>query len=224
MTVQGIIFDMDGLMFDTEKVGYKHMLNIVSANGYDMPKSVLNKTIGVNKKTAIQIFKKYLGKSFPAERLLQEKRKIVNIDLEKNGVPVKEGLYEILSHLEENNIKKAVATSSYREVVENVLQKTNVYKRFDTIVCGDEIKNSKTEPDIFLKAYEKLNLPKENILILEDSPMGILAAYRAGIKSIMIPDILPADEQSKDMYFKKCKSLLEVISVLKKMNSKNVLR
>ena len=143
MTVQGIIFDMDGLMFDTEKVGYKHMLNIVSANGYDMPKSVLNKTIGVNKKTAIQIFKKYLGKSFPAERLLQEKRKIVNIDLEKNGVPVKEGLYEILSYLEENNIKKAVATSSYREVVENVLQKTNVYKRFDTIVCGDEIKNNR---------------------------------------------------------------------------------
>ena len=152
MIIKGIIFDMDGLMFDTERLGYNYMMKITSLNGYVMPESVLNKTIGVNKKTAIRIFKKYLGNDFPVEKLLKEKRKIVNDNLDKNGVPIKEGLLELLQYLEENNIKKAVATSSYRVVAEKVLKLAGVYERFDVIVCGDEIKNSKPEPDVFLKA------------------------------------------------------------------------
>lgn len=218
MIIKGIIFDMDGLMFDTERLGYNYMMKITSLNGYVMPESVLNKTIGVNKKTAIRIFKKYLGNDFPAEKLLKEKRKIVNDNLDKNGVPIKEGLLELLQYLEENNIKKAVATSSYRVVAEKVLKLAGVYERFDVIVCGDEIKNSKPEPDVFLKAQVNLKILKKNILILEDSPMGVLAAYRAGIKSVMIPDILSSDERTKSMYFKECKSLKDVISILDSLN------
>lgn len=218
MIIKGIIFDMDGLMFDTERLGYNYMMKITSLNGYVMPESVLNKTIGVNKKTAIRIFKKYLGNDFPVEKLLKEKRKIVNDNLDKNGVPIKEGLLELLQYLEENNIKKAVATSSYRVVAEKVLKLAGVYERFDVIVCGDEIKNSKPEPDVFLKAQVNLKILKKNILILEDSPMGVLAAYRAGIKSVMIPDILSSDERTKSMYFKECKSLKDVISILDSLN------
>ena len=218
MIIKGIIFDMDGLMFDTERLGYNYMMKITSLNGYVMPESVLNKTIGVNKKTAIRIFKKYLGNDFPVEKLLKEKRKIVNDNLDKNGVPIKEGLLELLQYLEENNIKKAVATSSYRVVAEKVLKLAGVYEYFDVIVCGDEIKNSKPEPDIFLKAQVNLEMLKKNILILEDSPMGILAAYRAGIKSVMIPDILSSDERTKSMYFKECKSLKEIIGILDSLN------
>ena len=218
MIIKGIIFDMDGLMFDTERLGYNYMMKITSLNGYVMPESVLNKTIGVNKKTAIRIFKKYLGNDFPVEKLLKEKRKIVNDNLDKNGVPIKEGLLELLQYLEENNIKKAVATSSYRVVAEKVLKLAGVYERFDVIVCGDEIKNSKPEPDVFLKAQVNLKILKKNILILEDSPMGVLAAYRAGIKSVMIPDILSSDERTKSMYFKECKSLKDVISMLDSLN------
>lgn len=218
MIIKGIIFDMDGLMFDTERLGYNHMIKITTSNGYVMPKAVLNKTIGVSKKTAIQIFRECLGNNFPAEKLLKEKRKMVNDDFNKNGIPIKEGLLELLQYLEENNIKKAVATSSYRVVAEKVLRLAGVYERFDVIVCGDEIKNSKPEPDIFLKAQISLEMLKKNILILEDSPMGILAAYRAGIKSVMIPDILSSDERTKSMYFKECKSLKDVISILDSLN------
>ena len=120
--------------------------------------------------------------------------------------------------ISEEKIKKVVATSSYRKVAENVLIRANVYNRFDDIICGDEIKESKPSPDIFLKALEKLNLSADEVIVLEDSRMGILAAHRAKIKSIMIPDILPADEETKKLYFKECKSLLDVIHLLKTFN------
>lgn len=218
MTIKGIIFDMDGLMFNTELLGYEKMIEVTKDFNYEMPTYILDKTIGVNKKTAINIFKKYLGKNFPAEEILIKKRLIVNDYLEKNGVPVKLGLIELLNYLDEEKIKKVVATSSYRKVAENVLIRANVYNRFDDIICGDEIKESKPLPDIFLKALEKLNLPADEVIVLEDSRMGILAAYRAKIKSIMIPDILPADEETKKLYFKECKSLLDVIHLLKTFN------
>lgn len=221
MTIKGIIFDMDGLMFNTELLGYKKMLEITKDFNYNLPTFVLDKTIGVNKKTAISIFKKYLEKDFPAEEILIKKRLAVNDYLEKHGVPIKLGLIELLNYLDGKNIKKAVATSSYRKITENVLKKSNVYDRFDNIICGDEVKESKPSPEIFLKALEKLKLTANEVIILEDSRIGILAAHRAKIKSIMIPDILPPDEETKKLYFAECKSLLDVIIFLKNLNKIN---
>lgn len=214
MKQKGIIFDMDGLMFDTERLGYDRVFGVVEKFGYTMLNNILDKTIGVNKKTAIEIFKNYFGEDFPAEEILIEKRRLVNEYLEKNGVPIKPGLLELLDYLDKYKIKKVVATSSYRKVAENILKKAGVYDRFDDIVCGDEVQKSKPEPDIFLKALEKLNLLVDEVIILEDSRMGILAAHRANIKSIMVPDILPADEETKKLYYAECKSLLEVKNLL----------
>lgn len=214
MKQKGIIFDMDGLMFDTERLGYDRVFGVVEKFGYTMLNNILDKTIGVNKKTAIEIFKNYFGEDFPAEEILIEKRRLVNEYLEKNGVPIKPGLLELLDYLDKYKIKKVVATSSYRKVAENILKKAGVYDRFDDIVCGDEVQKSKPEPDIFLKALEKLNLSVDEVIILEDSRMGILAAHRANIKSIMVPDILPADEETQKLYYAECKSLLEVKNLL----------
>lgn len=216
--IKGLIFDMDGLILDTETISNKLLIDIFSKYDINLNEEIISKTIGLEKKKAIKVFEEYLGDNIPIKDIINLHKKIVNDYLEKNGVPVKLGLIELLNYLDEEKIKKVVATSSYRKVAENVLIRANVYNRFDDIICGDEIKESKPSPDIFLKALEKLNLPADEVIVLEDSRMGILAAHRAKIKSIMIPDILPADEETKKLYFKECKSLLDVIHLLKTFN------
>lgn len=216
--IKGLIFDMDGLILDTETISNKLLIDIFSKYDINLNEEIISKTIGLEKKKAIKVFEEYLGDKIPIKDIINLHKKVVNDYLEKNGVPVKLGLIELLNYLDEEKIKKVVATSSYRKVAENVLIRANVYNRFDDIICGDEIKESKPSPDIFLKALEKLNLPADEVIVLEDSRMGILAAHRAKIKSIMIPDILPADEETKKLYFKECKSLLDVIHLLKTFN------
>ena len=216
--IKGLIFDMDGLILDTESISNKLLIDIFSKYDINLNEEIISKTIGLEKKKAIKVFEEYLGGNIPIKDIINLHKKEVNDYLEKNGVPVKLGLIELLNYLDEEKIKKVVATSSYRKVAENVLIRANVYNRFDDIICGDEIKESKPSPDIFLKALEKLNLSADEVIVLEDSRMGILAAHRAKIKSIMIPDILPADEETKKLYFKECKSLLDVIHLLKTFN------
>jgi len=216
--IKGLIFDMDGLILDTETISNKLLIDIFSKYDINLNEEIISKTIGLEKKKAIKVFEEYLGDNIPIKDIINLHKKVVNDYLEKNGVPVKLGLIELLNYLDEEKIKKVVATSSYRKVAENVLIRANVYNRFDDIICGDEIKESKPSPDIFLKALEKLNLSADEVIVLEDSRMGILAAHRAKIKSIMIPDILPADEETKKLYFKECKSLLDVIHLLKTFN------
>lgn len=216
--IKGLIFDMDGLILDTETISNKLLIDIFSKYDINLNEEIISKTIGLEKKKAIKVFEEYLGDNIPIKDIINLHKKIVNDYLEKNGVPVKLGLIELLNYLDEEKIKKVIATSSYRKVAENVLIRANVYNRFDDIICGDEIKESKPSPDIFLKALEKLNLSADEVIVLEDSRMGILAAHRAKIKSIMIPDILPADEETKKLYFKECKSLLDVIHLLKTFN------
>ena len=212
--IKGLIFDMDGLILDTETISNKLLIDIFSKYDINLNEEIISKTIGLEKKKAIKVFEEYLGDNIPIKDIINLHKKVVNDYLEKNGVPVKLRLIELLNYLDEEKIKKVVATSSYRKVAENVLIRANVYN----IICGDEIKESKPLPDIFLKALEKLNLPADEVIVLEDSRMGILAAHRAKIKSIMIPDILPADEETKKLYFKECKSLLDVIHLLKTFN------
>lgn len=216
--IKGLIFDMDGLILDTESISNKLLIDIFSKYDINLNEEIISKTIGLEKKKVIKVFEEYLGGNIPIKDIINLHKKVVNDYLEKNGVPVKLGLIELLNYLDEEKIKKVVATSSYRKVAENVLIRANVYNRFDDIICGDEIKESKPSPDIFLKALEKLNLSADEVIVLEDSRMGILAAHRAKIKSIMIPDILPADEETKKLYFKECKSLLDVIHLLKTFN------
>ena len=216
--IKGLIFDMDGLILDTETISNKLLIDIFSKYDINLNEEIISKTIGLEKKKAIKVFEEYLGDNIPIKDIINLHKKVVNDYLEKNGVPVKLGLIELLNYLDEEKIKKVVATSSYRKVAENVLIRANVYNRFDDIICGDEIKESKPLPDIFLKALEKLNLPADEVIVLEDSRMGILASHRAKIKSIMIPDILPADEETKKLYFKDCKSMLDAIHLLKTFN------
>ena len=205
-----VIFDMDGLMFDTEKVSFQSFMKSCEFYGYALDEVTFRRTIGVNLIRVKEIYQQRFGKAFPFDMVLAKKLEFAAQYIEENGVPIKEGLYELLDFLTKHKIKKAVATSSNRKTALHLLEMANVFKSFDDALYGDEIKKSKPEPDIFLTVAKKMNCQPENCIVLEDSPLGVLAGYRAGMKVIMIPDLLQPDKDTKKLLFKEMKTLLEV--------------
>lgn len=189
------IFDMDGLMFDTEKVFMKawdyagEMIGIGKA-GY-----MVYKTMGMGIGTAYSVWKEEFGDSYDQEKLKKYSKEFLKKYYETNSAEAKHGLYILLDYLKSRNCKMAVASSSHKWEVENHLKKGNAYGYFVGIVCGDMVEKSKPAPDIYIKACKLLNAPPGECYALEDSKNGILSAYRAGCKPVMIPDLWQPDEE-----------------------------
>jgi len=204
-----VIFDMDGLMFDTEREVIKAWVKVGKDFNIDISEHIVIETMGLDVYGTEKVFKKYLGNEFPFYEIREIRVKHVMDMLEKDGVPVKPGLYELLDLLDEMRILKAVATSTEKEKAYKLLVSTGVEGRFDLIVCGNEIKNGKPNPDIFLKVAEHLGVSPEKCMVLEDSENGIKAAYKAGMYPIMIPDIKQPSDEINKLVYKKFNSLTE---------------
>lgn len=215
MSVKAVIFDMDGLMFDTEQLSMDILKRSGKECGYDIPDELFMQVIGLNHITAHGLFTKYLGEAYHTSNVGPLHRKYMNEHIEKIGLPIKTGLLELLDFLTENKIKKAVATSTPRERATFYLQSVHIDKMFDAIICGDMITHGKPDPDIFLKASELLETPPAECLVLEDSIHGILAAHRANIRPVFIPDLVPANEETEKIIYRKYDTLLGVIDLIK---------
>lgn len=205
-----IIFDMDGLMFDTEKISFVSWKDAAARYGYQIDDGIFRKTIGANLTSAKEIYLKHFGSNFPIEEITSERVRITEEIIRLNGVPIKKGLYDLLDYLSQISIKKAVATSTSRNRALNLLKLANIDNRFDYILCGDEIEKSKPDPEIFLKVSHKLGCSPDQCLVLEDSEAGIEAAYKAGMFPIMIPDMKEPSELTQKLILKKMDSLLDV--------------
>lgn len=182
-------------MFDTERVFIKawdyagEMLGIGKA-GY-----MVYKTLGMNIVMSYKIWKEEFGEHYNQEELHKYTKEFLKKYYEENKVPVKPGLYVLLEYLEKSGYKMAVATSSPRWEVEKHLIDSGIIDYFSAIVCGDMVEKSKPEPDIYLKACEMLKTKPEECIALEDSKNGLLSAYRAGCKPIMVPDLWQPDKE-----------------------------
>ena len=207
---QLIIFDMDGLMFDTEKISFVSWRDAAARYGYTIDDDIFGKTIGANLTSTKDIYLKHFGRDFPIEEIVNERLRIAEELITLNGVPIKKGLYDLLDYLKQTNIKKAVATSTSRNRAMNLLKLAGVDTCFDYVLCGDEIEKSKPDPEMFLKVSDKLGCSPDQCLVLEDSEAGIEAAYRAGMLPIMIPDMKEPGKLTEKLIFKKMDSLLEV--------------
>ena len=222
MLIRVVIFDMDGLMFDTERLNKEKMEEVLTLYGYKIHDEIFYKTIGISKSSAIKEFVSFYGINFPYEEIFKKRREIINDYIEKNGVPIKYGLLELINYLKNNKIKIVVATSSYRKLANYLLSKANIINDVDFLVCGDDINKSKPAPDIFFKALELSNTKSCNAIVLEDSPMGVIAANKANIKVIVIPDIFPTKEEIKRICYREFTNLKLVKEFLVKNN--NILR
>lgn len=208
--MKAFIFDMDGLMFDTERV-------FVSAWDYVGEKMGLGKagymcirTLGMNTPACEQAWRDEFGDEVDLDALWRYSREFVADYYRKNAVSVKHGLYELLTYLKNKGYKLAVASSTKRHQVERHLNSANVRQYFDAVICGDMVEKSKPEPDIYLKAAAALGVQPEDCCALEDSRNGLLSAHAAGMQAIMVPDLWQPDDTVKQFILGPFESLLAV--------------
>lgn len=212
-----IIFDMDGLMFDTEKISFISWKKAAQNYGYEIDEEVFKKTIGSNLTRTMEIYLAHFGDMFPIDAIRDERFKMAESLINQNGVPVKRGLYELLDYLKVTDIKMAVATSTSRQRAITLLKMAGIDRCFDYVLCGDEIEHCKPHPEIFLKVSERLGCLPERCMVLEDSEAGILAAYRAGMLPIMIPDMKEPEEEVMKLIYKQLDNLNEVKTVIEEI-------
>ncbi|MDR3565226.1 MAG: HAD family phosphatase [Negativicutes bacterium] len=212
-----IIFDMDGLMFDTERMAFTCWRQAAFRYGYEVDENVYIKVIGANAVREKEIYLNLFGEQFPFEKIRNDGSKISETILHSSGVPIKNGLHELLAYIEKINLKKAVATSTSRDKALRLLRMAGLLPCFDYVLCGDDIAESKPHPEIFLNVAAKLGCSPDQCLVLEDSEAGILAAHRAGMRSIMIPDMKKPEEEVKALLLQQMNSLDEVKTFLEEI-------
>ncbi|MCI9616734.1 MAG: HAD family phosphatase [Eubacterium sp.] len=213
--IRAVIFDMDGLMIDSERVTYECFRKYLKDKDTDMTeefyKTLLGQTIKVCKQKVLDQF----GKDFSYEDCVKQVHEMLDERLLIEGVPIKKGLIELLKYLKENHYKMIVATSSERIRVDKILKNAGILEFFDDSICGDEVENGKPNPEVFLKACEKLGVRGDEALVLEDSEAGIQAAFDGGIKVICVPDMKYPEEKYKKMATMVCDDLSEVETYVK---------
>lgn len=216
-----VIFDMDGLMIDSESICIRAWEKTIENFGLTIKKEFFKDMIGSDANALRKKLDNILEKKFDFMEILQNQRKMASEIVNKEGIKRKKGILELLDYLDKNNIKKAVATSSFREKTERYLKITDLNGRFDYIICGDEVKKPKPAPDLYNNVCEYFNIKRENLIILEDSLNGLNAAKSAFIeKRIYIPDlVILSKEQEDDLAYMKFKTLSDVKIFLKKNNN-----
>ena len=213
---KAFIFDMDGTLFDTEILYIEGLRAVSRQHGErDDIDEFCPTTCGVTLSHAKLLYESFYGEDYPYYERREEIRQWIKEFIDTNGIPLKKGSEELLIYLKENNYKIALATSTTRASTEAHLIKAGFKKYFDATVCGDEIKNSKPHPEIFLTAAKKLGVNPKDCYVAEDSYFGVEAAAAAGMKVFMIPDITPPRQKEKTLAYKICKDLLEVMDYIK---------
>lgn len=212
---KAVIFDMDGLMIDSERVTYNEYVKKLAQLGHhDFTEELYRNCLGKNKQGICQVFIDHYGQDFPMTEVWDDVHVWIDESL-RQYVPKKKGLVELLEYLKANNYKTIVATSSGRARVDEILKNADLTKYFDDTICGDEVTHGKPHPEIFLTACQKLDVKPEEALVLEDSEAGILAAYDGRIDVICVPDMKYPEPQFVEKVTKIVDSLDEVIDYLK---------
>ena len=204
------IFDVDGTLIDSESIYVKAALLNNKINNYNVPLNVIMNTIGRNRESVRQVVTDSQTKDFDYDTY---RSKLMNL-YDEDSLTLKKGAINILEYCKNHNILSAVATSTYKEKQLRILTQLDIAKYFDYMVFGDEIKNSKPAPDIYLNVYNHYNFKKEDILIFEDSRNGILSAHNAGIKVVYIKDVVDVEKEVVDLAYKSIKDLDEGIKLL----------
>lgn len=213
--IKGILFDMDGVLFDTERISTESWLKTAEAMNIDLPISFINSYKGLTIKESRKLYAQRFGSDFDYDEVRAYKNAIVQEEIEKNGLPMKKGLLELLEYAKKNEIRMAVATSTGKVKAESYLQQSQIYDYFQAAVYGDTLEVSKPEPDIYLEAARRIGLRAEDCFVIEDSPMGIQSGYRAGARVIHIPDQIKVLQDVLDKTYAVCADLSEVIDLIK---------
>ncbi|MBE6987938.1 MAG: HAD family phosphatase [Ruminococcaceae bacterium] len=210
-----VVFDMDGVILDTENLGIAawRKAGVKYGISEDEINRVYRLIIGTKVERGNEIIRENFGKDFPSEDFRKECGSYIR-DVLNTKIPLRPFAREILEFLKNNGIKVALASSTKYEIVMRELTQEGLIGYFDVIIGGDLVAKSKPEPDIFLKAIADLGETPENCFIVEDSVNGIRAAHASGAKPIMVPDLVTPTEEIKALCHKIFDSLGEVMEYL----------
>lgn len=220
MKIKGVIFDMDGLILDTEKLYQRFWKEASNACGYNMPQEIALKLRSLDKSLAKELLRDFFGMNYSYEKVKDIRVNLMREYVDRNGIEAKEGVRELVEYLRENNYKIAVATATNYERANRHLTLAGVRDCFDNIICACELEHGKPFPDVYIYACERLGLEPRECVALEDSPNGIRSAYSAGCVPIVVPDGDNQDEEIIDIVYASANSLIEVKDILADMEIK----
>lgn len=215
--VEAVVFDMDGVLFDTERLIIECWKTVASHMDICEIDRLTQDSIGSNRAATKSRFLETLGENFDFDKFDLEVHETFFKKLEEEGIPVKPGVYEILEYLKGAGIKIGLASSTQEASVRSHLKRSGIEDYFEVIIGGDMVKASKPDPEIYLLACEKLGVLPERAIAIEDSYNGVRAASAAGLLTIMVPDLLPATKEIETLLHKKHDSLLEVMKYLQEL-------
>lgn len=218
--IKGVLFDMDGTMFDTETMSMFGWAAAARKYNINISKDFMINCMGLTTDIIEDMFHDEFGADFDYTGLRKNKLRIMEELINADGVPHKEGLTQILEYTKKSDLKCAVVTSTTNKRAMFNIKKAGVLEYFDEIITGEMSEKSKPEPDIYIYAAEKLGLSPEECIVIEDSRNGILSAKSSGAISVLIPDIIPVDDDMLLAADYKCNNLIEVIDIIEKINNK----
>jgi beta-phosphoglucomutase-like phosphatase (HAD superfamily) len=210
--IRAVVFDMDGLLVDTEALIRDLMIKAALARGAHLPFEVFQQMVGLPDQASNAVARAHFGVDFPLEELLADVSANVRAACEV-GVALKAGVIELLDYLDAAKIPRAICTSSSHAAVQRTLGPSGIIPRFDAIVAAGDYPRGKPNPDPFLTAAARLGVPPQDCLALEDSHNGVRAAHAAGMMTVMVPDLLePTDEMRE-----KCQAIAQSLHHVREM-------
>jgi HAD superfamily hydrolase (TIGR01509 family) len=212
--IKGVIFDMDGVMIDSERQSNLGWEFAAKQQGVEIPMWLVDSFKGAPNYLSKSFFDDYFKGKIDFWETRQMRTDFVYELRKKEGIPIKKGLFVLLDYIREHNIKCAVATSTKRESAENTLHNIGAWDYLDAVVYGDSVEHGKPEPDIFLLAAENISVSPDECIVIEDSINGIKAGFAAGMKVIHVPDTIVIGDEIRALTYKVCESLDEIPQII----------
>lgn len=223
--IDGIIFDMDGVMVDSERQSNEGWLWAAKQLGVEMPIWLIDSFKGAPVTLTMKLFDDYYkgrnDRKIDYSEMRELRTKHVMDMREVEGLPVKPGLEELLEYIKKNHLKCAVATSTRKVSAEATLHNIGAWEYLDAVVYGNQVEHGKPEPDIFLRAAEQIGVKPEHAIVIEDSINGIKAGFAAGMRVVHVPDTIIIDEEIRKLTYEVCDSLFGVMDVVDALNQVN---
>ena len=216
--VSGIIFDMDGILIDSERQSNEGWLWAAGQLGVDMPMWLIDSFKGAPAELCCKFFDDYYKGVIDYWEAKELRTQHVYKIRETEGIPVKNGVKDIFEYIRNNGLKCAVATSTRRESAEKTLHEIGVWDYLDAVVYGDEVEHGKPEPDIFLRAAKAIGVNPSEAVVVEDSINGIKAGYAADMRVVHIPDTIAIDDDIRKLTYMVCADLNGLIDVVESIN------